>query len=423
MTPTASAEAQTGTTRRRGGAIVRAGHRLDGVSDERLSALAGGGSEEAFSAIVRRHRSALLRYCRTFVPDAQAEEVVQQAFLDLWSRLDGGEEIRSVRPWLYRVVHNGALNVIRRADYRCEEIGEGASNHLAPDTAYELRESARRALDGFASLPETQRSALIQSAFAGSSRTQIAAMMGTSEGAVGQLLRRARVTMRAAMATLTPWPLTAAAAALRRALATAGARLGVPASRLLGWSGAVTAGSPAGFVARACAALAAAVVIAAPIVASRAAGGTSAPAPHERADRIAARPATPRLTLNPFGSTAGAERTLRALGSTRRTTGASRAPAVAAASEPPSPPPDAAQDGEEQPAAAPMAEAAGEETASAPEGPAPEAPAASEAPSAGEAEPAPEAPATQPPTESPPASEAEASQPAEPVLSSEPTSP
>ena len=47
---------------------------------------------------------------------------------------------------------------------------------MTPDSAYELRESARRALDGFAALPETQRSALIQSAFAGTSRTQIAAM-------------------------------------------------------------------------------------------------------------------------------------------------------------------------------------------------------------------------------------------------------
>lgn len=50
-------------------------------SDARLASLAGEGHERAFEAIVERYRRPLLRYCRRFLPEPRAEDVVQIAFL------------------------------------------------------------------------------------------------------------------------------------------------------------------------------------------------------------------------------------------------------------------------------------------------------------------------------------------------------
>jgi RNA polymerase sigma factor (sigma-70 family) len=190
-----------------------AGALLRAQSDTRLMRLASQGYETAFEALVLRYRGSLLRYCQRFLPGALAEDVVQQAFLELWSALEDGREVRDVRPWLYRVVHNAALNTIRRGGYRCDELQEihvGAGD--SSDVAFEHRSALREALAGLVSLPRQQREAMTRSAVDGDSRAQIALAMGVSDAAVGQLLHRARVSLRAAMTALTPWPLATWAA-------------------------------------------------------------------------------------------------------------------------------------------------------------------------------------------------------------------
>src|ERR1700761_358293 len=91
-------------------------------SDERLVALAQAGHERAFEAIVERYRSALLRSARRYLPDARAEDAVQQASLSAWSALQRGDEVRDLRAWLYRIVHNSALNQLRLSGYDYSEL-------------------------------------------------------------------------------------------------------------------------------------------------------------------------------------------------------------------------------------------------------------------------------------------------------------
>src|SRR3954470_12938459 len=75
-------------------------------SDERLVVLARAGHERAFEAIVERYRGALLRASRRYLPEARAEDALQQAFISAWSALQRGDEVRDLRAWLYRIVHN-----------------------------------------------------------------------------------------------------------------------------------------------------------------------------------------------------------------------------------------------------------------------------------------------------------------------------
>src|SRR3954463_14609519 len=72
-------------------------------SDERLGVLARAGHERAFEAIVERYRGGLLRVARRYLPDARAEDALQQAFLAAWSALQRGDDVRDLRAWLHRI--------------------------------------------------------------------------------------------------------------------------------------------------------------------------------------------------------------------------------------------------------------------------------------------------------------------------------
>jgi RNA polymerase sigma factor (sigma-70 family) len=84
-------------------------------TDERLVALAAAGHERAFEAIVERYRRPLLRHCRRYLPEARAEDALQQALVSAWGALRRGDEVRALRPWLHRIVHNTSLNALRAA--------------------------------------------------------------------------------------------------------------------------------------------------------------------------------------------------------------------------------------------------------------------------------------------------------------------
>ncbi len=178
-------------------------------SDERLVALARAGHERAFEVIVQRYRGLLLRSARRYLSDARAEDAVQQAFLAAWSALQRGDEVRDLRPWLYRIVHNTALNALRASGYDDAELPDGLA--VSVDEV-ERREDARDALSGLAALPVRQREALLRVAVEGRPQGEVARELGVSEGAVRQLVHRARLTLRAAATAVVPLPLASWAA-------------------------------------------------------------------------------------------------------------------------------------------------------------------------------------------------------------------
>jgi RNA polymerase sigma factor (sigma-70 family) len=225
-------------------------------SDARLLALASQGHERAFEAIVERYRAPLHRYCRRILPEARTEDVVQQAFLNAWSALGSGVEVEDLKAWLYRIARNAALDNARRAGYDYAELTE--SLRLAPgaDSDVERRAVIRETLAGVASLPPGQRDALLRTA-AGHSRADIARDLDVSEGAVRQLVHRARTTLRAAATALTPSPLVSWAAAL-------GASEGAPVSQRI--AELAVAGGSAGIAATAV--KAGTVVVAAGVIAA-----------------------------------------------------------------------------------------------------------------------------------------------------------
>jgi RNA polymerase sigma factor (sigma-70 family) len=191
-------------------------------SDERLVVLARGGSERAFEAIVERYRGVLLRGARRFLPDARAEDALQQAFLSAWSALQRGDEVRDLRAWLYKIVVNTALNQLRVSGYDYAELRESLRGGEAPQEEMERRAVVRETLAALAGLPERQREALLRIAVEGRSQDEVARELGVSEGAVRQLVHRARLTLRAAATVIVPLPLAQWAAAAAGTTTVAG---------------------------------------------------------------------------------------------------------------------------------------------------------------------------------------------------------
>jgi RNA polymerase sigma factor (sigma-70 family) len=182
-------------------------------SDERLLSLVGHGHERAFETLVKRYRTPLLRYCRRMrLCDSTAEEVVQHALLEAWLALAGGTQVRDLRSWLYRIVHNRALNTMRGAS---EEYLNGDDALAATATPavvssdLDRRMAVRDALTEMAALPRMQREAIFLTAMDGQTHEEVASALGVTHGAVRGLLYRARTTLRAAAAAITPQPLLA----------------------------------------------------------------------------------------------------------------------------------------------------------------------------------------------------------------------
>ncbi len=179
-------------------------------TDDRLLELVQQGHERAFEAIVMRYRRPLLAYCRRLgLSDSRAEDVLQQALLKAWLALQAGVQVRALSPWLYRIVHNTAVNVMRssRDELALEPDGALVKLLARPDSELEDAGAAREALTHVAALPSMQRDAILMSAVDGRSHEEVARTLGITSGAVRGLLYRARATLRAAAAALTPAPL------------------------------------------------------------------------------------------------------------------------------------------------------------------------------------------------------------------------
>jgi hypothetical protein len=191
--------------------------------------------------------------------------------------------VYSLEAWLHAVAHNSALSLLRgrrrATGYREAHEGAGWASGDLGDVHAERLEALLAALR---SLPARQRRALVMREFEGRSYEEIAVRLGASNGAVRQLLNRARASVRERLATLIPAELV-----LRWASATGGA---VP-------SGPMTLAGGGAFAAK----LSSAIMLSAlPAVAVNPLPGTAAsPAPaHNR------RPAMVRTASHPLDASA-----------------------------------------------------------------------------------------------------------------------
>ena len=176
---------------------------LTTLSDDELVARFRGGDDAAFGEIHRRYRRPLLAFARRMVNAGghDADDVVQDAFVRALRGLRVTDRPMALRPWLYAIVRNRALDELR-APQRTERYDDAVRGAVvpAPDAAQRVQErnELRRLVDEIAALPERQRIALVMRELDGCSHAETARRLRTTVPATKSLIVRARSNLRAA---------------------------------------------------------------------------------------------------------------------------------------------------------------------------------------------------------------------------------
>ena len=177
---------------------------LSAQDDELLVDLAVAGNEAAFDALVARYRQPLLLYCSRLLPSDRAEDVVQEALLRTYAVLRSGQSPTRLRPWLFQVAHNAAVDALRSRPPAAAELDAEHGDAGLTDRLIDSRYTTREVLAAVQGLPDRQRDAIVLRELEGRSYDDIGSRLGTSRAAVRQLIVRARQTVRAAAAAFTP---------------------------------------------------------------------------------------------------------------------------------------------------------------------------------------------------------------------------
>lgn len=199
---------------------------------------------EAFRAIMKLNNQRLYRLARGIVRnDAEAEDVVQEAYVQAFAHLDGFRAEARLSTWLSRIVINEALGRLRRqrrAAATAEAVAVEAKiipfplNASAddPERTMAQREILRLVERATDDLPELYRSVFVARVIEGLSLEETADLLGLHAATVKTRLHRARAMIRKALdAQIGPVLLDAFPFAGRRCdrlTAAVMARLGFP---------------------------------------------------------------------------------------------------------------------------------------------------------------------------------------------------
>ncbi|MCL6441247.1 MAG: sigma-70 family RNA polymerase sigma factor [Thermoleophilum sp.] len=184
------------------------------LADEELIEAAARGVAEAFEVIYDRHAQAAYSLAYRIAGSVQvAEDIVQEAMLAAWRGASAYDARRgTVRAWLLRIVHNRAIDLLRRravqerlqsGEALDPEAGAGrdperASSEEQQDPMVEAlrRERARAVGRALQALPEDQRRVVELAYYGGFTHTEIAEILGTPVGTVKGRMRLALEKLR-----------------------------------------------------------------------------------------------------------------------------------------------------------------------------------------------------------------------------------
>lgn len=163
------------------------------------------GEEEALAELFRRHQRRLYNLAYRLLRDHQeAEDALQEAMLKVYQHAASFEPKAPVAAWLARITANHCLNRLRgRVPLESlDDEGAPLTSDPGPTPLQALEEAdlSRRLAELLDALPENQRRALVLKQFGGLTYAEIGEVLGVSAQAVDGLIKRARQSLRKALA-------------------------------------------------------------------------------------------------------------------------------------------------------------------------------------------------------------------------------
>jgi RNA polymerase sigma-70 factor (ECF subfamily) len=184
------------------------------ATDEELMSRFRGGQRDAFGLLVRRYERELYGYLCRYLGDASlADDVFQNTFVQVFVKADQFEDGRQVRPWLYTIATNQAIDALRRAgrqpavslDGQLAEGGEGEPRPLlellearGPGPLDQTEDEERRLLVRAAvdRLPELFKQVVVLAYYQGLKYREIADVLAVPVGTVKSRLHAALVKLQ-----------------------------------------------------------------------------------------------------------------------------------------------------------------------------------------------------------------------------------
>ncbi|HEX2096546.1 MAG TPA: sigma-70 family RNA polymerase sigma factor [Solirubrobacterales bacterium] len=167
------------------------------LSDERLARRATSGDRRALEEIFRRYHQDLYRFCLATVSNPQdAQEALQNTMVKVMRALPGEEREIKLKPWLFRVARNEAVETLRKRRDTVELSADRLAAAWETAEAAGARDRLRELFTDLGELPERQRSALVMRELAGLEFTEIGEAFGTSAAVARQTLYEARQSLR-----------------------------------------------------------------------------------------------------------------------------------------------------------------------------------------------------------------------------------
>lgn len=184
------------------------------ASDSELARRVAGGETAAFETLMRRHNRTLFRTARAILrDDAEAEDALQEAYLQAYQAIGSYRGEAKLSTWLARVVANEALMRLRKRARRAQIVPlqpSAAPEELdIPDTDmpktpehHAEQEQMRRLLEAqIDSLPGDYRAVFVLRAVEEMTVEETAAVLGIPQATVRSRLFRARSLLREALAS------------------------------------------------------------------------------------------------------------------------------------------------------------------------------------------------------------------------------
>jgi RNA polymerase sigma-70 factor (ECF subfamily) len=154
--------------------------------------------DQLLRAAWQQHRATLFRLGLRYGGGRRefAEDVLQESFLKLWTRIDRLDDLDDVGGWLYRVCTNECLSRLRRESFRNSPLVTlllGQAQPATPSADVLARVGAERAdaLEALAVLPPRERIAFCMVHLDDKTLREVGDVVGLTPGAVHKLLARA----------------------------------------------------------------------------------------------------------------------------------------------------------------------------------------------------------------------------------------
>jgi RNA polymerase sigma-70 factor, ECF subfamily len=148
------------------------------------------GDEQSFNVLVRKHQDFAYAIARKLVGNHEdAVESAQRVFVKLYGQLGSFDRRSAFTTWLYRVVTNESLNLLRkRRVRRWFSIDESDQSMVTTDNnpleALLEVERKERLLEALDTLPDRQRAVFVLRMMEGRSYAEISEILGVSEGSL-----------------------------------------------------------------------------------------------------------------------------------------------------------------------------------------------------------------------------------------------